>query len=284
MTARRVIIQYCPVPSELDRYVSALFYCEIELQPGDRLQDVLCPDWASFRFHFDSLTEVSMRNGSTITGSRFTVSGPRSQEVHFSMGSARQWGFRLRPLGWVALTGQAADAYANVIVDGDRDPNFERFRPLYDALQAEQGALGAQLDRIVAFLSALEPRPVPHEDLIVAIGEALADPELRSSVDLVKRVGANSRMVERVCRAAFGFPPKLLLRRQRFLRSVEQFTLDPTLKWIGAIDAAYHDQAQFVRDFRAFMGMSPRQYAQLDKPLTVTLIRERIRQARTAGR
>jgi AraC-like DNA-binding protein len=38
--------------------------------------------------------------------------------------------------------------------------------------------------------------------------------------------------------------------------------LDPSLKWIGALDGHYHDQAQFVREFREFMGMTPRQYAQ----------------------
>lgn len=250
---------------------------------GERLHDVLYPEWASFRFHFDSETEAVNRSGKKISGCRFSVSGPRSQEMHFSLGNARQWGFRLLPLGWAALTGVSADDYADCIVDGDEDPNFAEFRPLYDLLQAEQGALGAQLEVAADFLSALKPRPVLHENLIASIDHALTDPELRTSADLAARVDAHPRMVERICRAAFGFSPKLLLRRQRFLRSIEQFTLDPASKWIAAIDDAYHDQAQFVRDFRAFMGMSPRQYARLDKPLTVTLMRERLRQLRQAG-
>ena len=76
--------------------------------------------------------------------------------------------------------------------------------------------------------------------------------------ELVRRSGASQRTVERLCRRAFGFTPKLLLRRQRFMRSLADFVLDPTLKWIDAIDSQYHDQAQFVRDFRQFMGMTPR--------------------------
>ena len=89
------------------------------------------------------------------------------------------------------------------------------------------------------------------------------------------------RTVERVCNRAFGFSPKLLLRRQRFLRSLADYVLDPSLKWIGAMDSQYHDQAQFVRDFKQFMGMSPRQYAALDKPILTAVMRER---ARFAGK
>lgn len=282
MTARRVIIQYCPVPPGLERHVSTLFYCDVDIGEGERLHDVLCPDWATFRFHYGAPIRASIRTGSHLDGCAFSVGGPRSQEVRFSMGPARQWGFRLSPLGWAALTEVPADRYADRLVDGDRDDAFARFRPLHDMLADEALSQGAQFDRLVSFLSALERRPVPHEDLIDAIGRALVDPELRAASDLAATVDAHPRMVERVCRATFGFPPKLLLRRQRFLRSVEQFTLSPTLKWIGAMDEAYHDQAQFVRDFRAFMGMTPREYAALEKPLTEPLLRERARLARQA--
>lgn len=279
MTARRVIIQYCPVPSGLDHYVSALFYCEIDLGDGERLHDVLPPDWASFRFHFGASVKGAMRNGASIEGCRFTIAGPRSQEVRFSMGVARQWGFRLTPLGWAALVGAPAHRYADTLIDGDTDDAFTRFRPLYDLLRQDESP-GDQLDLLTAYLEAMPRRSVPHEAMILAICAALADPEVRSASDLAAHVGAHSRTIERVCRAAFGFSPKLLLRRQRFLRSIDQFTLDPKRRWIGAIDAAYHDQAQFVRDFRAFMGMTPRQYAQLEKPVTGQVMRERARRLR----
>jgi hypothetical protein len=53
--------------------------------------------------------------------------------------------------------------------------------------------------------------------------------------------------------------------------------LDPTLKWIGALDGHYHDQAQFVREFREFMGMTPRQYGGLDHPIIEGIMNERAR-------
>jgi hypothetical protein len=74
----------------------------------------------------------------------------------------------------------------------------------------------------------------------------------------------------------------VLLRRQRFMRSLAKYMLDPSLHWIGAIDGNYHDQAQFVRDFREFMGMTPRDYAALDKPIIGAIMHERARFALAA--
>ena len=61
------------------------------------------------------------------------------------------------------------------------------------------------------------------------------------------------------------------------MRSLTQFMLDPSLKWIGALDGSYHDQAQFVRDFHEFMGMAPRGYAHRPHPILETFMHERAR-------
>jgi len=72
--------------------------------------------------------------------------------------------------------------------------------------------------------------------------------------------GVSSRTLHRLCLRLFGFAPKRLLRRQRFLDTLGQVRTavgDPLRE---ALDAAYFDQAHFYRDFRDFMGMSPRAY------------------------
>jgi AraC-like DNA-binding protein len=104
----------------------------------------------------------------------------------------------------------------------------------------------------------------------------LLDPQIETVTDLTDHVGMNVRSLERLSRRAFGFPPKLLLRRQRFLRSLARFMLDPSLTWLSTLDYQYHDQSHFVRDFKRFMGMSPSAYAKLDKPILIAAARARM--------
>ena len=99
------------------------------------------------------------------------------------------------------------------------------------------------------------------------VQKALLDPACHAVSGLAAATGMNARTLERFCGEFFGFPPQLLLRRQRFLRSLSQFMLDPSMKWIDAIDQHYHDQAHFVRDFKFFMHMTPREYSLLDHPV-----------------
>jgi len=95
--------------------------------------------------------------------------------------------------------------------------------------------------------------------------------------ELAARAGESTTTLNRLCHRAFGFTPKLLLRRQRFMRSLAQFMLDPSLRWIGALDGHYHDQAQFIREFRRFMGMTPGEYAALPHPVLDAFVNERLR-------
>ena len=93
---------------------------------------------------------------------------------------------------------------------------------------------------------------------------------------LQEHLGVSVKALERLCRRYFGFTPKLLLRRQRFLRSLAHYMLDPSLSWVRALDGQYHDQAQFVREFRAFMGLTPTAYARLPHPILEPIMRQRM--------
>ena len=144
--------------------------------------------------------------------------------------------------------------------------------PLVDSLWSGQ----VKRELIERHMAALVPNENSQSDAITAINAALVDPELATVANLADRVGMNVRSLERLCKRAFGFTPKLLMRRQRFLRSLSQFMLDPSLKWLSTLDHQYHDQAHFVRDFKRFMGMSPTDYSKKDKPFLVAAARARM--------
>lgn len=247
---------------------------------GDPAVDYLHPEWANLRFFSGNAPHAQATDGSQVLGAMFNATGPSSRTLRFSLDPpARMWGIGLLPLGWAKFVGLDANDLADVMVDGLAHPAYASFAPLAQNLFGPEPDLEAECARIAQHFLARDPAPVPDEARIQAVHSALIDPEVHTVTDLVTRSGINQRTLERISRRVFGFSPKLLLRRQRFLRSVAHFVADPAHNWIDSLDSQYHDQSQFVRDFKAFMGMTPGKYAALDKPILGAFMAARARLA-----
>jgi AraC-like DNA-binding protein len=266
-------------PEELRPYFTTFYTTQVVVPQGERVTDWLHPEWAGLRFVTGDLPDAEIAGGVALPPTAFIAHGPTSTTVRFSAGNIRMWGLGLLPLGWAKFVGVSAHELADVIVDGHDHPAFAPFAPLADAIIAGPAELEEEYARIVAFFrERLAPR-LPDEAKIVACHAALVDAEVHTVADMAAHAGLPVHTVERCCRRHFGFSPQLLLRRQRFMRSLAQFMLDPSLKWIGALDGHYHDQAQFVRDFHRFMGTSPREYAAAPHPILAEVMRARFEAA-----
>jgi AraC-like DNA-binding protein len=272
-----VEVRFYPPPADLRRYFTTFYHTRIACSPGHLVEDSLQPEWANLRFFRGKGVEAGPLGANRLIGADFIATGPSSHSVDFRTRSVDFWGIGLLPLGWSQFVRNPAADHANLLVDGRTHPSFAHFGPLLNALVDQPMNEAAELERIIAFFRSLQGDPLPDQRRILAIHEALVDPGVISVAQLCDRAGASERTVERTCLRSFGFSPKLLLRRQRFMRSLSQFMLDPSLKWIGAIDGSYHDQAQFVREFHDFMGMSPREYAARPHPVLEQFLYERAR-------
>lgn len=270
-----VTVTFHRPPLDLQRYFTTFYLVETVVNGEGRLADYLHPEWANLRFHSGMTPEATRGDGTVLRDTSFAATGPSSKAVRFSVGTSRMWGIGLLPAGWARLVAAPASTYGDAVLCGHQDSAFAPFRPLAEGLFGPAPDEAGEHARIVAHFRERLSGPAADEERIAAIHGALVDPEVSSVSQLVERAGVSQRTLERICDRAFGFRPKVLLRRQRFMRSLTQYMLDPTLKWIGAIDGHYHDQAQFVRDFRGFMGMSPREYAALDKPIIGAIMHAR---------
>lgn len=277
VSGNAITIRFALPSVGLRPYVTTYYRTEVVASPSEPvLEDLLHPEWPNLRFMGAGWAQSAIGNAPLAPSPAFCVTGPTSKPARFRIGSGCSWGIGLMPLGWACLIDAPAHEYADSVVDGDADPAFAAFRPLAAALAAGDGDFAADLAMIEAQMAILTPKETPTARAITALNTALVDPEISTVADLAARVGMNVRSLERLSKRAFGFTPKLLLRRQRFLRSLAQFMLDPSLNWLSTLDYQYHDQAHFVRDFKRFMGMSPSAYARLDKPLLVAAARARM--------
>ena len=238
--------------------------------------DALHPEWAGVRI-FAGACPNSRIGESELSGADCSVTGPSSLPLHFCVGPTRLWGIGILPLGWATFVGKPADEYANTVSNARSSPAFAHFVDLADSVLAQGLSERQQLAIIERFFREEAPRFGKEDPRISAIHAVLVDAELPQVSEMAERCGLNQRTLERLCRKHFGFAPKLLLRRQRFMRSLTQFVLDPSLGWIGALDSLYFDQSHFVRDCKLFLGMSPTEYAEADHPVILGFMRERMR-------
>lgn len=268
-TAERTTIRFFMPSAELAPYFTTFYLTEVAIAPGEVIEDWLHPEWANIRIRQDTNWQAAIGSEPLRTAPGLIATGPTSLSAHFVTGTMRTWGIGILPQGWARFVAGPASAFADRFVDGLDEPAFEHFAPLRQVVFGPQPDAAAEAARIDAYLCALL-RQLPaseDEDRIKAAHGLLVDPDVSSVVELAERLDMSSRSLERFSLKVFGFSPKLLLRRQRFLRSLAQFMLDPSLKWIETLDWHYVDQAHFVRDFKRFMGMSPSSYAQADHPV-----------------
>jgi AraC-like DNA-binding protein len=257
-------------------YFTTFYITEIVVGAEGQVTDHLHPEWANLRIISGALPVSEIRGAAPFGGVTGIVTGPTSTSVRFTTGTSRIWGIGLLPLGWAKFVAAPANTYADRICDSAAEPALAPLRPLVDTLFGPEPDEAAELERITRHFESLSDRPLPEEARIRTVHHALVDPDVASVADMAERASLPTHTLERVCRRYFGFPPSLLLRRQRFMRSLSQYMLDPSLKWIGAIDSHYHDQAQFVREFHRFMGMSPSAYAALPHPVLAGVMRARM--------
>jgi AraC-like DNA-binding protein len=260
---------YRPSP-ELAPYVSTYYLTEVNLASGGRIEDWLHPEWANLRFAERPRLLSALGKAPLQAMPEAIFTGPTSQSAHFVFeGSARVWGVGLLPAGLARFVGAPANALADQIVPVALGGPLAPFDGIGTKVLAGKRDPAGEAARIDAFmLDLLNTTPPSEEEARVRLAHAALINDATTTVaDLAAQLGISSRSLERLSLRAFGFPPKLLLRRQRFLRSLAQFMLDPSLKWIRTLDFQYVDQAHFVRDFQRFMGMSPSRYGALEHPV-----------------
>jgi AraC-like DNA-binding protein len=178
------------------------------------------------------------------------------------------------PLGWARLFSRSADALRDQLVPLETISSPSIAIELAGALaQSDQARqVKGVLDDF--FLRHMPP-PGRDEARIRKIWRAVADADVADLSAAAERHGIDRRTASRLSKRYFGFPPKLLMMRSRFLRA-----LLPLLEAGAGADhktvpEGYHDRSHFLRDSRRFLGMTPREFVAQPSPYAAAARRAR---------
>lgn len=265
MTAAGFSIRYLRPAEDLTPFVSGYHLFGIpQPLPGGRNHDVFYPGWGNIRvqlFGDDWSVRIGERTFDPIP--KASLFGPTCRASFSDAGGGRLVGAGLTPLGWAAFVPVKAHRVADRIA-----PLEEAFGEAADQLRQtlmaapDDTAIGEAFD---AFFLRRLGRRKPSE-AIVAFNRLLVGRHDTQVSAVARQLGVAERTLTRISRAAFGFSPKLLLQRSRFLKSLIALR-DGEGPMSTLIDPGYTDQSHFIRDAYRFLGMAPGEFLRLPKPM-----------------
>ena len=250
------------LPAEpLRNYVSFYYF----VTAHEPLTDFLYPEWGNVRLSLAGEWMVLNDRRDPPLPAERPLYGPTDRRGMVETSGGATAGFGLTPLGWDRLIGSDASLMANRVreIDGELGIDIVALQHAFIADGDDIEAGVARFDRVLLDLLAARP---PNSPLVLAANRVLRQ-RPRDAAVFAEQVGVAPRTLHRVCLRAFGFPPKRLLRRQRFLETLGLIRVAPQSPFGPLIGDAYFDQSHFNRDFRDFMGMTAGEYARTPRDL-----------------
>lgn len=179
------------------------------------------------------------------------------------------------PLAWARLFAPSAETLrdritplAELVPPGWSEDLVER------VARSNRGTeIKAVLDRF--FLERLPP-PHLHETTLARILALLLDERTHDLANAAAQIGIDGRLLARLAKRYFGFPPKMLSMRVRFLRALTAMLIAPRGSDVAATPAGYYDRSHFIRDANRFLGIAPRRFLALDQPYARAALRARL--------
>ncbi|QJQ31736.1 AraC family transcriptional regulator [Sphingomonas lacunae] len=263
-------------------YLSTYYFTAIEGPDGQEIRDWMNPEWASVRFCWLGQTRGSIYDGPFRDVPPAHFAGPTTVTQPFSAARAHIASIGFLPLGWHRFMREPAANWANRIDEASLVKTILPFDSMLDQVRdaASPEAVAELFDAIL--IAAMDGHPLTdaeaeEEQRIIAAHAVLVDPATSTVAQMTDRLGMTVKQLHRFSLKLFGFPPKLLIRRQRFIRTMAAVIHNPAANWADALDLQYYDQPHFNRDFREFFGMSPDQYRRLPHPVISAAAKARMK-------
>lgn len=183
------------------------------------------------------------------------IIGPSSQPVTLKIDGVAPVELPLSALDWSRLTTVSAAAIADRIVPAaDLGLRLDGLMATGDIVATAVARLADTITRRPANGPDMVDEPVIRE-LMALIDEGT----VFDAATAADRIGTSPHLLRRIALRWFGFPPKTLLMRRRFLTALEQFRISG-MDVTAVAPLGYYDASHFLRDANRFLGTTPRRF------------------------
>ena len=202
---------------------------------------------------------IDIRKGAFGPLSRASLYGPTSCAYRATTTGGVQVGIGITPLGWARMIGAPASDHHNRVVPLAAVTETALVADILDRLDAldDEAGIAPLMDALLAPLFAREH---PYEATIRHLSALLVTDGVIEITDVAVRLDLPQPLIRRISTQVFGMPPKLLLRRARFLRSFVALLKAGEPMTYDGIDSSYYDLSHFLRDAETFLGTTPRRF------------------------
>ncbi|WP_034161142.1 AraC family transcriptional regulator [Sphingomonas sp. ERG5] len=268
-------LRYEQPDSRLTGYITDYHVLDSDVGPSGSAIEWMLPSWPAIRVILAD-NPIALTLGETIYDPmpEATLYGTTSKAMRVTSSGGVTIGAGITPLGWSRLFRGRADEYRDRIVPLDTMMSADITGELVSLLRTSDRALDVKdiLDRF--FLKHMGP-PDRSEAEIRALMTLIVDDRTLDLSTAAARIGIDARRLRRLATHHFGFPPKTLLLRARFLRSFLKMLAVRDHADYSLIAATYHDASHFLRDANRFLGMTPRRFMAMKTPYLDAALRAR---------
>lgn len=269
-----IAIRYFAPHPALRQHVSSYYWFESGLPA---FADLMRAELGQIRLVVDGAAVHHYGDGRERPGRRAVLQGPTQAPVHYrAHGRLALFGIGLLPRGWAELVGVPAAELADDAVDLAAVMAPAAVADLLDAVAVAAGD-AARCDVVDRFLLRRLGDARDTHRWFTGLADTWLTGSTNPDVDwLVGASGMSARSVERLCQRVYGAPPKLLARKYRALGAAVRLATGEASGWADAAGDAFYDQAHFIREFRAFTGLTPARFQVEAAPVTrLTIARRR---------
>lgn len=241
--------------ADLRPFVRAYYYFSTEtasVQP-------LCAELGNIRVMLNGGGVLTTPNGDRHNiASAFLIGPTMGAYCMEAQAGTRVFGVGIRPQGWGVLIGMEAQEAADEVIDLS-DFAGARAAPHIDAIRNARDFQTMANAADVFFANMVALRQKKQNAYPEALEQWLMDASDPGLDALLAQMDVSRRQTDRLAKRFFGASPKYLQRKHRALRAADRIRTG-ALNWMDAAGADFYDQSHFIKEFKTFVGVTPKQF------------------------